>query len=138
MLYILFELVARTYIHGLVPDNFVRYGFIGIFLIGVARYLATALPWVFMEIAVTNHRIVYRHGVIARQVEEVAINRIEGVNLNQSIMGRLFKFGSLHIYGIGIDQITLPPISNPLDFRRAIQEAINESQTPDANYDGRK
>jgi uncharacterized membrane protein YdbT with pleckstrin-like domain len=99
-----------------------------------AKYLKLALPWAFTEIAVTNKRLYYMHGFIARQSEEVAINRIQGVNLNQPFWGRIFDFGALSIFGYGIDQITLPPINDPLKFRRAIQEAIAEKESPDASY----
>ena len=47
------------------------------------------------EIAVTNSRLIYKRGLVARYVGEIAIDRIEGVNFLQGILGRLFNL-ALH------------------------------------------
>jgi uncharacterized membrane protein YdbT with pleckstrin-like domain len=127
--YIGFQYLTRHFLSGIVSPHLIDLGFIALLLIGTWRYLSMALPWVTMEIAVTSHRVVYSRGLIARQVDEISINRIQGINLNQTIMGRCFDFGSLCIIGAGMDQINLPPISQPVLFRKAIQEALTGTET---------
>ncbi len=134
IVFVAFELLVRSYGMKYVSPSYIDYGILVLLALGIWRYLSVAMPWVFTEIAVTNKRIVYRHGFFTKQVEEVAINRIEGVNLTQPILGRLFGFGSLIIHGVGVDEVKLPPIADPMHFRKAIQEAIAESQSPDASY----
>jgi uncharacterized membrane protein YdbT with pleckstrin-like domain len=129
-----FEVLVRTYGQHYAPPWLAEYGILALVAVGIWRYLSSALPWVYTEIAATNRRVVYRHGFFTRQVEEVAINRIEGVNMMQSLMGRMFGFGSVTIAGIGREEIRLPPIANPMGFRKAIQEAINESKSQDAPF----
>lgn len=75
------------------------------------------------EIAVTNNRLVFKQGVIARRVGEISIDRIEGVNVLQTIFGRIFDYGRLAIRGMGVGEVVLPPIEQPIVFRKAIEKA---------------
>jgi uncharacterized membrane protein YdbT with pleckstrin-like domain len=129
--YIALQYLTRHFLSGMISPHLVDLGFIALLVIGTWRYLAMALPWVTMEIAVTTTRVVYSRGLLARQVDEISINRIQGINLNQTLLGRCFNFGSLCIIGNGMDQINLPPISNPVAFRKAIQEALTGIQASD-------
>lgn len=76
-----------------------------------------------IEIAITNQRLIYRHGWIARKTEEVELRRIAEINLEQGPMGRICGFGRVLCRGVGSGGVKLPPIDNPMDFRRALQEA---------------
>ncbi len=53
----------------------------------------------------------------------MSIDRIEGVNVLQSIMGRIFGYGRVMVRGMGVGQVVLPPIENPIAFRKAIEKA---------------
>lgn len=75
------------------------------------------------EIAVTTNRLIYKRGLVAREVVEIAIDRIEGVNFLQGIMGRMFNFGRVMVRGMGVGEIILPPIGDPVKFRKAIERA---------------
>ncbi len=93
------------------------------FILGVWTFANMMIVKATTEIAVTNNRLVYKRGLVARHVGEVSINRIEGVNVLQSILGRIFDYGRLAIRGTGVGEIVLPPIDNPILFRRAIEKA---------------
>jgi hypothetical protein len=43
--------------------------------------------------------------------------------MNQSMLGRLFNYGTVRIEGTGVDSVTTPSISDPVGFVRAIQTA---------------
>ena len=75
------------------------------------------------EIAVTNRRIIYKRGWIARATDEINLNRIEEVNLRQSVAGRLLGYGKVICQGTGVGEIELPTIDDPLRFRKELQEA---------------
>ena len=53
----------------------------------------------------------------------MSIDRIEGVNVLQTILGRLFGYGRLAIRGMGIGEVVLPPIEDPIAFRQSIEKA---------------
>jgi hypothetical protein len=75
------------------------------------------------EIGVTSHRFVERYGLLSMRTNEIALPNIEGVRLNQSILGRIFGYGTVRIEGTGVDAVTTPTIADPVGFVRAIQTA---------------
>ena len=94
-----------------------------VLLMGLLRYAQMMITKVTTEIAITNRRMVYKRGLIARYVGEINIDRIEGVNVLQGIWGRIFNYGRVMVRGMGVGEIVLPPIEDPIKFRRAIEKA---------------
>ncbi len=74
------------------------------------------------EFAVTNRRIVIKTGFIARRTVEMNLSKIESVNVDQSVMGRILGYGTLTIIGTGGTREIFNNISRPLEFRKAFQE----------------
>lgn len=95
------------------------------FVIGLIKFAHQMIIRATTEIAVTSNRVIYKRGLIARYVGEISIDRIEGVNVIQTMPGRIFDFGNIIIRGMGVGEVILPPIINPLKFRRAIEYARN-------------
>jgi uncharacterized membrane protein YdbT with pleckstrin-like domain len=54
---------------------------------------------------------------------EISLPNIEGVRVHQSVLGRLFGYGTIRIEGTGVDSVTTPSIADPVGFVRAIQTA---------------
>lgn len=94
-----------------------------VFILGILSFVQLMIIKATTEIAITNTRLIYKRGLIARHVGEISIDRIEGVNVLQSILGRLFDYGRLAIRGMGVGEVILPPIENPIKFRQAIEKA---------------
>ncbi|MGH1375918.1 MAG: PH domain-containing protein [Alphaproteobacteria bacterium] len=93
------------------------------FILGLVKFAQMMVVKATTEIAITNSRLVYKRGLVARHVGEISIDRIEGVNVLQSITGRIFNYGRIMIRGMGVGEVLLPPIEDPISFRRAIEEA---------------
>lgn len=68
------------------------------------------------EIVITNKRLLVKYGLIARRTEELSASKIEEINLNQSIIGRLFGYGHVRIEGSGAGVIHLHMIDSPANF----------------------
>jgi len=86
---------------------------------GVFFSLRALIDWLTTEIAVTTHRVVYKRGLIARDTIEINFNRIEGLDIKQSILGRLLNFGTVIIRGTGIGVQPMRDVAGPIDLRRA-------------------
>ena len=66
-----------------------------------------------------SDRLIYKRGWIARHVEEIALNRIEEVVLDQTVIGRLLGYGRIVVAGTGRGVIVLPGwLANPVGLRR--------------------
>jgi len=96
-----------------------------VLVMGLFRYAHMMVTKATTEIVITNKRLVYKRGLVARYVGEMNIDRIEGVNVLQGIMGRIFDYGRIMVRGMGIGEVVLPPIAEPLKFRKAIEKARN-------------
>lgn len=92
-------------------------------LAGIFIFLRRMLRRWTTEIAVTSHRFVEKSGLVSLRTNEIALTNIEGVRVYQGIWGRIWGYGSLRIEGTGIDKVDIPPIADPVGFRRAIETA---------------
>lgn len=92
-------------------------------LAGIFIFLHRMLRRWTTEIAVTSHRFVEKSGLVSLRTNEIALTNIEGVRVYQGIWGRIWGYGSLRIEGTGIDKVDIPPIADPVGFRRAIETA---------------
>jgi len=94
-----------------------------IFLLGILKFVQQMIIKVTTEIGITDIRLVYKRGLVARAVGEINIDRIEGVNVLQGILGRLFGYGRVMVRGMGVGEVVLPPIAQPIRFKKAIEKA---------------
>jgi len=72
------------------------------------------------EIDVTDRRVVYKHGFINRHTVEMNMDKVESVDVDQSILGRLLDYGDITIRGTGETWETLKMIGAPLKFRNHV------------------
>lgn len=82
------------------------------------------------EYAVTNKRVIMKTGLIRRQTLEMNISKIESINVNQSILGRILGYGDITVVGFGGTRESFLTISSPIEFRRRFQELQNEIVPP--------
>jgi len=72
------------------------------------------------ETDVTDLRIIHKTGFIQRQTFEMSLDKVESVDVNQSILGRIFDYGDVTILGVGKSEEKISTVSSPLSFRSAI------------------
>lgn len=101
----------------------IRIGSFLVFIFGLLNFANLMVIKSTTEIAITSNRLVYKRGLVARQVGEMSIDRIEGVNVLQTILGRILGYGRLAIRGMGVGEVILPPIEDPIAFRQSIEKA---------------
>ena len=72
------------------------------------------------ETDVTNLRVVHKTGFIKRRTFEMSLDKVESVDVNQSILGRILNYGDVTILGVGEGKETISTIASPLEFRNFI------------------
>ena len=72
------------------------------------------------ETDVTNLRVVHKTGFIKRRTFEMSLDKVESVDVNQSILGRMLNYGNVTVRGVGEGAETITTIASPLDFRNHI------------------
>ena len=82
-----------------------------------------------VELAVTNRRFIVKHGFVRRQTVEMNLSKVESLQVEQGVLGRLFDFGTLVISGTGTSHAPLVGIAEPMAFRKAFIEAQDAART---------
>ncbi len=85
-------------------------------------FIAPALARWSDEFVVTNKRLICKTGIFSRKTLEMNLNKIETVNVDQSIMGRLLGHGTITIIGTGGTHESFTDIAQPTEFRKRFQE----------------
>lgn len=96
---------------------------LGIIVVGVFIFLSAVIKMKTTDFAVTNRRVILKRGWLNRRTHELAVESVEGVSLDQSLIARLFGYGRVVVTGTGDAVIAFPPMANPVAFRRAIEAA---------------
>jgi uncharacterized membrane protein YdbT with pleckstrin-like domain len=123
ILYLIAGLILITLEHVIWNQELLIYATGALF--GGAALVSGAYWWFkrwTTEIAVTNKRIIYKTGFITRHTAEMNMDKVASVDVDQSVLGRLFDFGSVQILGTGgarsIER--LDRIGGPIKLRNAI------------------
>ena len=96
--------------------------FLGLLLIGIFIFIKMMINKWTTERALTNTRYIQKIGWISRDTEEIGISKIEEVDLQQSILGRILGYGSISISGTGSGHIFLKDIDAPLLFQKNLND----------------
>jgi len=73
------------------------------------------------EFAVTSKRVLIKVGFIRRHSLELLLHKVEGIGVDQGIVGRLLGYGMITVSGTGGTVEPFQTIENPLEFRRQVQ-----------------
>lgn len=95
-------------------------------LAGVA-WLPAFIRRTATEFAVTNRRVVVKVGFLRRHSTEILLRQVEGITVDQGILGRILGYGTIVVEGTGSDRTPYKGIAAPLEFRLAVQEQIDAS-----------
>jgi hypothetical protein len=97
-----------------------RYSAYALALVAVVLIIQQWLEWWVTEIAITNRRIIYKKGLIRRQTNEMNMDKVESVQIDQSILGRMLDYGDVKLLGTGEGFETLRTIASPIELRNSV------------------
>jgi uncharacterized membrane protein YdbT with pleckstrin-like domain len=63
---------------------------------------------------------VHKQGFIRRETFEMSLDKVESVDVDQSIFGRIFNYGNVVVRGVGEGAKKIKTIASPLAFRNSI------------------
>lgn len=110
---------------------------LSLFLIiaGIATALYAKALQTSMELAVTDRRVLAKTGLFSRDAFEVNLSKIEGAQIQQSIMGRMLGYGTVTIRGVGDPMPPLNDVDGPVEFRNALVQAADGWNSKDSSCD---
>jgi uncharacterized membrane protein YdbT with pleckstrin-like domain len=109
---------ARISKWSLAPHIVVGFLLLPAFGIGLLLWLWAWIAYATTELAITNKRVVAKTGAIQRSTTEMFLEKVESIHVDQSVLGRLFNYGSVIISGTGVRSAPFKNISDPLALRK--------------------
>ena len=99
-------------------------GWIAGVVLAVIALVLFVPPWIrsaSSEFAITNKRVLIKVGLIRRHSLELLLSKVEGIGVDQGVLGRILGYGTITVSGVGGTKEAFRMISNPLEFRRQVQ-----------------
>jgi membrane protein YdbS with pleckstrin-like domain len=113
-------------ISGYGPGTYLLVLFLVLTLIGFLRLVYRYLQWIRTVYAVTSHRVIIQKGILGRNFDEIPIPQVRGIDVHQSILQRIFHYGTVRISSEGgarVGNEDWVGIPRPFQFQRLIESA---------------
>ena len=88
--------------------------------VGALMFMRAWMKRSMTELSVTNHRVIFKRGFIWRHTVEMNMDKVETVDVDQSILGRILGYGTIRILGTGQGIEGLSKVGSPIELRSAI------------------
>lgn len=99
--------------------------------IGALQLLWTFIRQISTELVITNYRVIAKFGFVATTTFEVMMSKVEGANIDQSVLGRILGFGTVMVRGTGGGLSPIDHIANPTRFQSNLLMSLDRSQRDD-------
>ena len=86
--------------------------------------------WLGISLVVTTTRIVYRQGVLGRNVTQVRLQRVTEVHCSQRLLERLIGSGRLVVGLAGDDSVIVDDVRRPRTLQRVITRQLDQLSAP--------
>lgn len=95
-------------------------------LLSVGWWIVTWVNYHFSSLTIEKNRVIFRTGILIRKTTDIPYNKIESVDVRQSIIGSIMRYGALMITGTGGTRHFINFLDKPLTCRRYIEQLTNE------------
>jgi uncharacterized membrane protein YdbT with pleckstrin-like domain len=102
-----------------------------VFVVLTALVILAGFLWrLTTTYTITNQRLTIRRGVLTRHVQQTRVERVQNVNVDQSIVDRLMRVGQVDFDTAGTDDsdFTFRGVASPDAVVRAVDEAHRERE----------
>jgi len=111
---------------GSTGEHLAKGGAIALLVLGIIAIVAGIVRRHATEMAVTTRRVVIKQGLVDRKTIELLLNKIETIEVNEPMGGRMLGYGSITLVGTGGTSEPFHKISHPLQFRGAVQQQLEK------------
>jgi uncharacterized membrane protein YdbT with pleckstrin-like domain len=117
----LVTLIAGDFQLAVVILVFLLFVVFGVF-VGLVKRIATTY-------SITNQRLHIKRGIISRKLQQTRIERVQNVNINQSVIQRILRVGKVDFDTAGTDDsdFTFDGVSQPERVMKAVEQAQHEA-----------
>jgi uncharacterized membrane protein YdbT with pleckstrin-like domain len=96
-------------------------------VLGIISLILSYLRINYSEFAVTNKRVLIKVGVIKTKSLETMLNKVEGIHVDQGLIGKFVNSGTIVVKGTGGTNNPFKNIDKPFEFRNAVNEQTSKT-----------
>jgi uncharacterized membrane protein YdbT with pleckstrin-like domain len=93
-------------------------------LAAVITLIVGAIQHNSTEMAVTNHRVIIKVGLVGRRTVELLLSKVESIEVKETGLGRMLGYGTIVVIGTGGTPEPFYRVAHPLEFRSKVQQQI--------------
>jgi hypothetical protein len=100
------------------------------FLITAAVFIAVLIAYLKCHVTLTNKRLIYTAGFLARYSGELPLENIDALFMSEPLLGRLLGYGTVTVCTLGGTRFKLDFLSKHHLFHAALQRAVAQAKSP--------
>lgn len=132
---------ASVMIGGMTASNLILLICVVISVVVLISGLMDYLRWTSEQYVVTDRRVIQVRGVLTKRAIASSLEKINDVEMRQSLLGRMLNFGTIAILTASGEEgvNTMDRIADPVQFKRAMLDAKHNHERgygylPDGDY----
>ena len=90
----------------------------------VLFFLRALISFFFSSYILTDDYVILKSGLVHRKTNEILLKKMEGLQFEESILGRFLNYGSIIVGGTGGTKDIHKHISNPKELKNRIQTLL--------------
>ncbi|HSW93154.1 MAG TPA: PH domain-containing protein [Gammaproteobacteria bacterium] len=91
-------------------------------ILGLGKWL----DYITSEFVLTNKRVMMREGFFTRHSNELRLATVSNMNVDQSLIGQFFDYGTVIISPFGGREDVFTEIAHPFEFQRQVQAQLDK------------
>lgn len=110
-------------------QGFLQLALLLVALLAIGSMTVDFLRWKSEGFIITNRRAIHTSGILSKKVLDSSLSKINDVVLEQTVLGRMFGYGTIKILTASDEVINLlDSIAHPVEFKRAMLNAKAETE----------
>ncbi|WP_028388169.1 PH domain-containing protein [Legionella fairfieldensis] len=97
-------------------------------LLVIFAFIWGVMTWVtyhFSSLTIKNKQVILCTGMLVRNTTDIPLSKIESIDIRQSVLGSIFRYGTLIITGTGGTRYMINYLDKPLTCRRYIEQLMH-------------
>jgi uncharacterized membrane protein YdbT with pleckstrin-like domain len=107
------------------------YASLAVLVVGLGWGAIEAVELLTSEFAVTTTRLIFKVGLVGRYTTELLLGKVESIGVQQTLVGRVLRYGDLVVTGTGGAREVFTRVHDPIGFRNHVQQASLRAFEPE-------
>jgi hypothetical protein len=99
-----------------------------VFIVAIVYLLGKIIGFFLTHYSITNKRLILKKGVFTSSLVDMPIEKVESIICVQSLLGRIFNYGTIFVSGVGGMLPRFSTIRKPFKVRKVIYDIIDKNK----------